>query len=139
MGIVAYRASHIGWSQTGHSQNGLQPKKVLLQIEEEDKLVIFNERCCIMSIRNNSIVECLQLCLALGLGVGCKHICLRIFQKYEVKFSFYRVVGLVMTLEYQNEITPTVIGNSTGNRHGITQPDGTLFFLIFTYLRGRSH
>ena len=44
-----------------------------------------------------------------------------------------------MTLEYQNEITPTVIGNSTGNRHGITQPDGTLFFLIFTYLRGRSH
>ena len=26
MGIVAYRASHIGRSQTGHSQNGLQPE-----------------------------------------------------------------------------------------------------------------
>ena len=23
--IVPYRASQIGWSQTGHSQNGLQP------------------------------------------------------------------------------------------------------------------
>ena len=38
MGIVAYRASHIGRSQTGHSQNGLQPSENIAIFHTNDDL-----------------------------------------------------------------------------------------------------
>ena len=86
---------------------------------------------CNTSIGNGSDLPCLLLTIVYLIRVS-----VRISKNLSFQWKQANSLNTFSELYY---IYRFIICGAVGGMTGNTQPDGTLFFLIFTYLRGRSH